>query len=307
MAARQAALALATGRQKWLGHGAALSFALLIAGSFSIGHMAAPYLTPSALQALRFLLAVILLSVFYAARKPHLAPPPVVKSWWRFGVIGALMAIYFITMFMALQITSPVSTGAVFTLIPLMSAGFGFLLLRQKTGPVVLISLLVAACGALWVIFKGDLDALLAFRIGRGELIFFVGCVGHALVAPLVKLLNRGEDGLTFTVGTVTGTTACIWLVGTGDVVTTDFASLPMIVWFAIAYLAIFTTAITFFLVQYASMRLPSSKVLSYGYLTPVAIILIEGAIGHGWPSPSVMAGATVTAAALVVMAMARD
>ncbi|MEL6505007.1 MAG: DMT family transporter [Pseudomonadota bacterium] len=298
---------LATGRQKWLGHLAALSFALLIAGSFSIGHLAAPHMTPPALNGLRFILAASLLATLYVARRSSLPPPPRPKSFWRFALIGALMATYFITMFMALRITSPVSTGAVFTLIPLMSAGFGYIILRQTTGPVVLFSLLVAAAGALWVIFKGDLQALLSFRIGQGELIFFVGCVGHALVAPLVKLLNRGEDGLTFTLGTVSGTMVCVLLVGLGDLVDTDLTTMPPIVWVAIAYLAIFTTATTFFLVQYASMRLPASKVLSYGYLTPVAVILIEGAIGHGWPSLSIMIGAGITAAALAVMAVAAD
>ena len=76
------------------------------------------------------------------------------------------MAAYFILMFVALQIASPVSTGAVFTLVPVMSAGFGWLFLRQTSGPVVLISLAVAAMGAIWVIFKGDIDAILGFRIG---------------------------------------------------------------------------------------------------------------------------------------------
>ncbi|MEL6968297.1 MAG: EamA family transporter, partial [Pseudomonadota bacterium] len=72
-------------------------------------------------------------------------------------------------------------------------------------------------------------------------------------------------------------------------------------------YTAIFATAATFFLIQFASLRLPASKVLSYGYLTPFFIILIEGMIGNGWPSVSVLMGAALTALALLVMALARD
>jgi len=295
----------ATGRQKVLGHLAALSFALLIAVSFSIGHLAAPHLAPAALNGVRFIFAVIVLLTVYLAVYRKLPTPP--KGLWRFVIIGALMALYFVLMFVALRISDPVSTGAVFTLIPLMSAGFGWLFLRQTTGGIVLLSLLTAACGAIWVIFRGDINAILNLRIGQGEAIFFFGCAGHAAAAPLVKKFNRGEPGLLFTIGSVTATTLWIVAVGLPDILQTQWTMLPSIVWIAIAYLAIFTTAGTFFLVQYASMRLPASKVLSYGYITPAAIILIEGIIGHGWISFSVAMGAIVTAIALLVMALAPD
>ena len=282
-----------------------MGFALLIAGSFSIGHLAAPHLAPAALNAVRFGVAILILTTVHIALLKRLPRWP--GEPWRFAIIGFLMAAYFVLMFVALRISSPVSTGAVFTLIPLMSAGFGWLLLRQTTAPIVIISLLIAAAGAIWVIFKGDLDALLAFRVGRGESIFFVGCAAHAAVAPLNRKFNRAEPGLFFALASVTGTGICIALVGAPDIFATDWTALPTIVWIAILYLATFATAGTFFLVQFAAMRLPASKVLSYGYITPAAIIFIEGMLGHGWISWSVLAGAVVTALALAVMAFAPD
>ncbi|MNL89583.1 hypothetical protein D3C87_2199950 [compost metagenome] len=54
-------------------------------------------------------------------------------------------------------------------------------------------------------------------------------------------------------------------------------------------------------------MRLPASKVLGYGYLTPTFIIIIEGLIGHGWTSPPVFIGALITAGGLVMMAVLPD
>lgn len=296
---------LAVGRQKLLGHLAALSFALLIAGSFSVGHLAVPHLAPAALNSVRFGLGVAVMTGAYIALYKRLPVFP--KAAWRFAVLGALMAVYFVLMFVALTITTPVATGAVFTLIPLMSAGFGFIILRQNVRLLVLFSLVIAGCGALWVIFKGDMQALLGFRIGKGEAIFFFGCAAHAAVATLNKKFNRGEQGVYFTLCTLTATGLWITLAGAQDIVSTDWTALPSIVWIAVFYLAIFTTAGTLFLVQFASMRLPASKVLSYGYLTPSAIIVIEGMLGHGWASGSVLIGAGVTALALVVMAFAPD
>ncbi len=300
-----AASEFATGRQKLLGHLAGLLFAILIAGSFSVGKLASPHIEPAAINGIRFILATCLIGLIVLAttRGPILRPVTV----WRYGIIGFLMATYFILMFVALKITDPVPTGAVFTLVPLMSAGFGWLVLRQTTAPVVLASLIIAAVGAIWVIFRGDIDAILGLEIGRGEAIFFVGCAAHALYPPLVRLFNRGEPVLQFSFYTLIAATLWICGIGVGQIATTPWLSLPPIVWIAVGYLAVFTTAGTFFLVQYASLRLPASKVLAYSYLTPAFVILIEGIIGHGWVSLSIVAGAVLTAAALFVMAFAPD
>ena len=280
-------------------------FGLLVAGSFSLGDLAIPHISAASINAIRFWLAILVLAAAHRALLGSLpAAPP---QPWRFANLGGLMATYFFLMFVALNIAPPISTGAVFTLMPLMSAAFGFLILSQRTTPIVLVSLLVAGAGAVWVIFRGDLDALLGFRVGRGEAIFFVGCACHALVASLVKKFNRGEHGLYFSFWSVTCTGIWLTLWAAPDLVQISYGELPAIVWLAIGYLAIFATAATFFLVQFASMRLPASKALSYSYITPAAVILIEGAIGHGWPSWSVLAGAGLTVVGLAIMAFSAD
>ena len=296
---------LATGRQKLLGHLAVLLFAMLIAGSFTLGDLAIEVTTANTVTAVRFFFACILMAGVIRLSSGRWPTRPV--AVWRYGVLGGLMMIYFLLMFVALGYSGPVSTGAVFTLIPFMSAGFGLLLLGQTTRPVVLLGLLIAAAGAVWVIFSGDIAAILEFRIGQGEAIFFFGCAAHALYAPMIKKLNRGEPVLLFTYYTLLGGAAIILVIALPDLLATDWLNLPSIFWITVAYLSIFTTAGTFYLVQFASMRLPSSKVLSYGYLTPSFIILYEGLIGHGWVSLSIMAGALVTAAALVWVALAPD
>ena len=53
--------------------------------------------------------------------------------------------------------------------------------------------------------------------------------------------------------------------------------------------------------------RLPASKVIAYGYLTPAFVILFEALAGHGWPNLSIVAGAAVTVLGLIVLAAVRD
>lgn len=295
----------ATGREKLKAHAAMLLFAALIAGSFSFGGMAAQHLEAGPLTLWRYLMTMVVMGIltFGILRVPFTIP----RRVWRYALLGGLIAVYMLTMFAALEFTSPVQTGAVFTLMPLISAGFALLFIGQRTRPDVMVALVIAALGAIWVIFRADMGAILSFDVGRGELIYFVGVVCHGAYVPLIRRFGLGENPVAFGFWVVVFTIP--WLLPTGGVplATTDFGALPMTVWATIAYLSIVTTAITFMLLQYASMRLPAPKVLGYGYLTPTFIILLEGLLGHGWASPAVFLGALVTAAGLLVMGLLRD
>lgn len=290
-------------RERALGHVAMLVYAAFVAGSFSFGAQAAPFIGASSLTAMRFFLAAILMGAALIALSGRVPKFP--TSFWRYGLLGTLMGIFFILMFVALRITDPVSTSAVFTLIPLMSAVFGYVLLRQISRRIVVISLVISAIGALWVIFRSDIARAMAFDIGRGEAIFFIGCVCQAAYAPLVRLLNRGESVLEFTFWTLVAATLCVTIYASPELLETNWSGLPAVVWYCLAYLAIFATAISFFLLQFASMRLPAGKVFAYGYLVPSFVIILEGLLGHGWASPIVAVDALITVAGLVVLVFA--
>ncbi|MFB2550090.1 DMT family transporter [Ensifer soli] len=295
----------AKGREKLLAHLAMLTFSMLVAGSFSFGGIAARTLPAEPLTLLRYLLTVVVLGglTFGVLRVPFRLP----RQFWRFVILGGLIALYMVTMFHALGFTSPVSTGAVFTLMPLISAGFALPVLGQKTRPDVLAGLVIAAFGALWVIFRGSLDALFAFGVGRGELIYLVGVIAHALYVPLIRRFARNEHPLAFGFWVTVATVFWLLVPGAGPLAATALTELPPSFWLAVLYLAVVTTAITFILLQFASMRLPAAKVLGYNYLTPGFIILIEGVLGHGWASPTVAAGALITAGGLVLIALLPD
>ena len=280
------------------GHAAMLVFALLVSGSFTLGDRAAPWVEPAALTAARFMLAAAIMGALAAPlmRRAHF------RAAWRYPAVGGLLAGYFILMFEALRLTDPVSTGAVFTLTPVMSAVFGWLLMRQVTTPLMAISLGLAATGAIWVVFRADVEAILRLRVGLGERIFLVGCAMHALYPPLARMLNRGEPVLVYTFGGLCGGLLVTLAWGWREVLATDWPTLPPIVWGAVVYLAILATGVTFFLVQYATLRLPSAKVMAYGYLVPSLVILWEGLLGQPWVAPPVWLGVAATIAALLVL-----
>ncbi|MGB7245021.1 MAG: DMT family transporter [Sulfitobacter sp.] len=277
-----------------------VAFSALVAGSFSLGSMAANEISPTALNAVRFLIASLVIGG--VAMTTTGLPIRAFAASWRYCVLGGLFATYFVLMFEGLKTAKPVSLAAVFTLTPVLAGGFGWLLLRQKPTARMVLALGIGAIGALWVIFRADLPTLLAFEIGRGEVLFFLGCISHALFTPMIRKLNRGEPAIIFTFGTLVAGAILLLIFGWEDVVATQWTSLPSIVWITLFYIALFASAITFVLLQFASLRLPAAKVMAYTYLTPSWVIGWELMLGRGVPELVVFGGIGLTVVALYLL-----
>lgn len=290
------------------GHAAMLGFSAAVSGSFSLGALVANEIDPTALTAVRLLLAAALLGVLVQAvpgqgrgggrgftRTDFTAP-------WRYPVLGILYAGYFVFMFEGLKTAQPVAAGAVFTLTPLMAAAIAWPLLGQRLPPYVAAALAVGAVGAVWVIFRGDLQALLGFHVGTGEAIYFVGCVLHAVYAPMSRRLNRGETAMVTAAMLTLSGFVLLLVYGWRPLLETDWAGLPPLVWIVLAYLVVLATAFAASALQYAAQRLPSGKVMAYTYLTPVWIILWELSLGHGVPGAAVLPGIGLITIALLML-----
>lgn len=274
-----------------------LLFSALVAGSFSLGSIVANEISPSALNAVRFWLGALVIGI--AASATTGLRRDAARAPWRYFILGGLFGAYFVLMFEGLKTAPPVSAAAVFTLTPVLSGMFGWLLLRQVTTPLMALALSIGAAGALWVIFRADLSLALAFEIGRGEVIYFVGCIAHAAYTPMVRKLNRGEPAVVFTFGTLIAGAILLTVAAWSDLAATVWSDLPTIVWITLAYLAIFATAGSFVLVQFAALRLPSAKVMAYTYLTPSWVVLWEIGLGQTAPPVLVLFGIALTFVAL--------
>ncbi|WP_299146961.1 DMT family transporter [uncultured Tateyamaria sp.] len=282
------------------GHAAMLCFSALVAGSFALGSLAANEIESAALNAARFVIAASVIGAAVLATGG--VPRSALRAPWRYLLLGALFSVYFVLMFEGLKTAPPVSAAAVFTLTPILAGLFGWLLLAQVTTPRMLLALVIGAAGALWVIFRADISALLAFEVGRGEAIYFVGCIAHAIYTPMIRKLNRGEPAVVFTFGTLLAGVLLLVIYGWSDIVATDWAALPRIVWITLVYIAVFASAATFVLLQFATLRLPSAKVMAYTYLTPSWVICWQIALGNPVPGGLVFGGIGLTIIALFLL-----
>ncbi len=282
------------------GHAAMLAFSALVAGSFSFGGRIANEIDPMALTALRFLLAALIVGAVAVATGQ--LTRDALRAPWRYLVLGGLFGAYFVLMFEGLKTAHPVSTAAVFTLTPMMAAGFAWWIMGQVTNRWMALALTIGASGALWVIFRGKLSAFLAFDVGVGEVVYFFGCMAHAIYIPMVPKLNRGEGVFAFAFGTMAGGAILVGIAGAPQIAATQWSALSPMVWAVLAYLVIFASAMSINLVQFASMRLKAAKVMAYTYLIPAWVILWEVVLAAEIPPAIMLPGVGLTMLALVML-----
>lgn len=273
--------------------------AFLVSTSFIVGKAITAGLDPAVLTLVRFLLASIFLFPYvYLVHGLHFSFGLALRS----GLISLTLVAFFYSMFLSLRYTSALNTSVIFTLVPSFSGIYAMILVRERLGRAKVFALCCGMVGAIWVIFQGDLSRFLAMQWNRGDIIFLAGCVAMGLYTPLIRLLSRNEPMVVMTFWIlITGSVWLLLLSGhrLGEV---EWRAVAGDVWLGICYLALFTTVITFFLTQYGISYLGPTRVMSYSYLYPSLVLLLDFFLGRGLPEAQVIPGALVVLAAMFVI-----
>ena len=282
------------------GHMAMLLFSLLVSGSFVLGSIIANLISPDLVTFLRFLIAFIAIAILilYQSKFCFLKYLSIGRSL----ILGALISIYFITMFEGLKTASSTSMAVVFTLTPLLAGFFDLIFSNRVMSKKVWITVVVAALGALWIIFDGNIQNFINFKVGYGEKLFFIGCICHALYAALIPKFNNGEPAIIQTFGTLISGIIILGLFSNKEIIYHSWIDFPVIVLLTILYLAIFATAASFFLIQYSAVRLSSIKVMAYTYAVPIWVVLLQIIFLQQLPNTITFIGAFVILVSLLIL-----
>ncbi len=293
-----------TGKTKalplWVLHLMMLLASVLVATSFTVGKAIAPGLDPAALTLVRFVLAALIFLPYI--RRRHGIRLPSLGALYRYSFISGALVAFFWLMFMALRFTSALNTSVIFTLVPGISGIYSAVLLRERLGKYRLTALLLAMVGALLVIFHGDIRLMFSLQLGRGDLLFFYGCLFMAAYTPLVKLFYRGESMAVMTFWILV--TGSVWLVilSGNRLLAINWGAVAPMVWAGILYLAVFCTIITFFITQLATLSLGPTRVMAYSYLYPPLVLIINRLLGHGLPPLHTIIGVALILPAMLIV-----
>lgn len=256
-------------------------------------------LDPAALTLIRFALASLLFAPIVWCQCGLAVSP---AAFLRYSVISLVLVVFFWCMFLSLRYTSALNTSAIFTLVPSFSGIYAMVLNRERLGKARLTALFFGLTGALWIIFRGDMSLLTSLAWNRGDLIFLAGCLVMGLYTPLVQKLHRGEPmvQMAFWV-TLSGT---LWLLfpGGSKLLALHFSDIQGSVWLGIAYLAVFSTIITFFLTQYCTLFIGPTRAMAYSYLYPGLVLLIDFLFGGRWPGFRILPGVFIVLIAMFVV-----
>ncbi len=281
-------------------HAQVLLSRVLVATSFTVGAAITHGLEPELLTLLRFALATALFAPYVAWRHGLHLPKP--KALAGYALISACLVIFFWAMFEALRLTSALNAAALYTLLPGIAALYAAVLVRERLGINRLVALALGCFGALWVVFRGDVDRMAMFDLNRGDLIFLGGLLAMGLYAPLVRRLHRNEPSAVMAFWTLATGTVWLLLMNNTAIIETDWMAVDGEVFLGIAYLAVFTTIITFFIMQHATLHIGPTRVISYGYLNPALVVVVEWAMGMGLPTLMTLPGVAIIVAATFVV-----
>ncbi len=284
----------------WRIHLMMLVAAALVSTSFTVGKAIAAGMDPAALTLVRFIVAALLFLPWTGYR--HGLRVPDGHALLRYSLISLALTGFFWLMFLSLRSTTALNTGVIFTLVPGISGIYSAVLLRERLGRYRIMAMVPATLGAIWVLFHGSLDRLLAFDLNPGDWIFFCGCLLMAFYTPLVKIFHRGEPMAVMTFWILV--TGCGWLLFFSGhrLAGVPWTTISPQVWAGILYLAVFCTIITFFLSQLATLYLGPTRVMAYSYLYPPFILVIDWLLGHRLPPLQTLPGILLIVAAMFIV-----
>lgn len=278
--------------------------ATLASTSFTVSAAIAGELDPVLLTFVRFVLAALIFGPWVHYKYGLGFSPSLVA---RCSLISCCLVIFFCSMFLSLRYTTALNTSVIFALVPSISGLYALVLIGEQLTKERLMALVCGMLGVIWVIFKGDLTLFLAMEWNRGDLIFLGGCFAMGLYTPLVKILHRGESMAVMTFWVLATGTVWLLIFSAGKLVQVDWKAVPAFAWAGVAYLAVFTTIITFFINQFSVPYIGPTRVMAYSYLLPGMVLIIELLLGHGLPPLPVVPGVVVILAAMFVLQKARE
>jgi len=270
----------------------------LIAGSFIASQKLSGVIDPISLTLCRFVFASLILAPFILFNKKYRSR--VLTTLPRGMIIGLFYSLYFIGLFKALESTTALNTGTLFTLVPLLTAILSIFFLKQKFYLVQLITYIIGILGTCIVVFKGDLELFLNFQLNQGDIIFLFAIIFMSLYSISTKLLHRKGDELIVLVFT-TLLSGIFWMFLSIVImeIPLEWEKLTGSLIYSMVYLIIGATLITVYLYQQAAINLGPKKVMAYVYLNPVAIafllFLFEGKVIGIWVTIGILISSFAT------------
>lgn len=247
----------------------------LVGGSFIVSQKLSGIIDPISITLLRFIIASLLLAPIVFFNQKYIEK--IISTFKRAMIISFFYSIYFIGMFKALEFTTALNTGTIFTLVPLLTALFSIFVFKQKISFNQYLIYLIGIIGTCMVIFKGNLELFLSLSLNKGDVIFVFSTFCMALYSISAKYFHKQDDELVVLVFmTLVGGIIWMSLALVLFDVPLDWQKISSKEFLYLGYLTVFATLVTSYLYQKGTIVLGPKKVMAYVYLNPASIVVLS-------------------------------
>ncbi|MBU3069032.1 DMT family transporter [Aestuariicella sp. G3-2] len=265
--------ARAGGSALWWVHGLMVMTILFTSSSFPVAELITSAMPADVMMLIRFVMAAGLFAPLVFCRHGFHVPP--VRRLLGYALLSMPLATFFWCMFEALKDTTAIKTGALFTTIPAMTALLALLINGERTTVRKSLGLMLGTLGAVWIVFKGELAMALGLELNTGDWIFFAGAVALSVYNTFIRRVYSGEPMEVMTFWVILFGAVWMFMVSLPSLAQVNWQQ-PVSVYGGLFYLALFTTLLSFFLLQFGTVRIGPTKVASYSFLTPLFVWILS-------------------------------
>lgn len=231
----------------------------LVGGSFIISQKLSGIIDPISITLLRFIIASLLLAPIVFLNQKY--REKIISTFKRAMIISFFYSIYFIGMFKALEFTTALNTGTIFTLVPLLTALFSIFVFKQKISFNQYLIYIIGIIGTCMVIFKGNLELFLSLSLNKGDVVFIFSTFCMALYSISAKYFHKQDDELVVLVFmTLVGGIIWMSLALVLFDVPLNWQKISSKEFLYLGYLTVFATLVTSYLYQKATIVLGPKK-----------------------------------------------
>ncbi|MBW8242367.1 DMT family transporter [Muricauda oceani] len=197
------------------------------------------------------------------------------KDWGRLLVCALLgMSINMLSFFKGLQLSTPINSAVLVTMVPIITVMVSALFLKEKITLNKGFGIFLGFVGAVGLILFGAETQKNAPNIPLGNFLFIINALSYGSYLVVVKKLIEKYHPFTLMKWLFTIAILVNLPITLPQVMETEFSSIPLWAYGSIAFVVIGTTFLTYLFNIFALTQLKASSVGAFVYMQPLVGIL---------------------------------
>jgi len=270
-------------------------FAVIVWGaSFIATKIAVGEVSPITVVWIRFAMGIPILFVAVYLRKQFAFPK---RSEWLYFTLLGFLGITFHQWLQStgLKTSQATTTAWIVATSPAFIAILAWLFLKEKVNLLQTSGIILAMCGVLIVVSKGDIASLTIGKFGTiGDFLILISALNWAVFSTLSRrgLRDHPSTRLTFWIMTIGWLIVCIPFFTGGNIA--ELPSLDSRGWWALIFLGIFTTGLAYIAWFDALAQLPAAQTGAFLFIEPPASMVVAAIVLNEHVTLAAIIGGTV-------------